>query len=150
MTTRFHLAALLAACSLLLAGPTHAASTDPTAAQARRPTPTRRAPTARPNPAPLAPAAAPAPAPPPEATPRTIVLAGTVQAADGRPYPGVCVFPTSNPRLLAVTDATGAFRLQVPAPLGNINLQADYFGVASRRVAVDAQHPQAIRIVLGQ
>lgn len=147
MTSRRFLLALSAAGSLLLAGPAHAASTDPTAAQAGHPAPARRPPAAHPT---ATAAATVTEGPQPEVAPRTVVLAGTVLGTDGRPYPGVCVFPTTNPRLMAVTDAKGTFRLQVPASVGKVRLQADYFGVASSRVEVDGQYPQAISIVLGK
>ena len=142
MTSRYAVFAFCAACSLLIAGPVGATGTHPT--------PTRRAPTAQrsalvPAPAPVAAVAAPEA----EATPRSISVAGTIMGADGKPCPGACVFPTNNPRLIAVTDATGAFRLQVPATTGSFSLQADYFGVGSRRVVVDGQHPQPVSIVLG-
>jgi hypothetical protein len=82
--------------------------------------------------------------------PRTLNLVGTIVDPNGRPCAGVCVFPTFNPRLIAVTDATGTFRLQVPAPAGPLYLQADYVGLGSRRVAVDSEHPQPVSIVLGE
>jgi hypothetical protein len=86
----------------------------------------------------------------PEAAPSQINVVGTILGADSQPRPGASVFPTSNPRLLAVTDAKGVFRLQLPATAGTIHLQADYFGVGSSRIDVDGQHPQPIHIVLGQ
>jgi hypothetical protein len=89
-------------------------------------------------------------APQPEAAPSLITVVGTILGTDGQPRPGVSVFPTSNPRLLAITDAKGAFRLQLPATAGVIHLQADYFGVGSSRLDVDGQHPQPVHIVLGQ
>ena len=142
MTSRYATLAFFAACSLLFAGPVGATGTHP----ASRPAPTRRVPAApRPAPAPVATVAAPEA----EATPRSVSVAGTIVGADGKPCPGACVFPTNNPRLIAVTDATGAFHLEVPATAGSINLQADYFGVGSRRVVVNGQHPQPINIVLG-
>ena len=127
MFYRSSLVVLLAACSLL-ARPTHAAGT--------------------PRPAAPAPVAA-APVADPVAAPRTLNLVGTIVDPNGRPCAGVCVFPTFNPRLIAVTDATGTFRLQVPVT-GPFYLQADYVGLGSRRVAVDSEHPQPVRIVLGE
>ena len=148
MITRTTLLTFFAACQLLAAGTAAATGTRPTA-QAGRPVPARRAPAAvhpastATAPALLAVAAAPvAPAPQPEAAPSQIDVVGTILGADGQPRPGASVFPTSNPRLLAVTDAKGAFRLQLPATAGTIHLQADYFGVGSSRINVDGQHPQ--------
>jgi len=80
----------------------------------------------------------------------TLDLVGTIVDPNGRPCAGVCVFPTFNPRLIAVTDATGTFRLQVPATTGPFYLQADYVGLGSRRVAVDSEHPKPVSIVLGE
>jgi len=154
MTTRTTLLALFAAGQLLAASTAAATGTHP-AAQAGRPAPARRAPAAaRPAaPAPVLLAAAVAPvaaAPQPEAAPTVIDVVGTILGADGQPRPGVSVFPTANPRLLAVTDAKGTFKLQLPAAAGTIRLQADYFGVGSSRIDVDGQHPQPVHIVLGQ
>ncbi|HET9505515.1 MAG TPA: carboxypeptidase-like regulatory domain-containing protein [Hymenobacter sp.] len=118
-----HLSLALAAAGTLLASPAHAE--------------------AGPAPAVATPAAT-------VAAPRTIVLAGTIMGPQGQPCAGACVFPTFNPRLIAVTDAAGNFRLLVPAPDGPLYVQADYVGLGSRRVAVDAQHPQPIRIALGE
>jgi hypothetical protein len=154
MITRLTVLTLFAASQLLAVRAAHATGTHP-AAQAGRPVPTRRAPAAL-HPAPAAPAllavatAPVAAAPQPEAIPNLINVVGTILGADGQPRPGVSVFPTSNPRLLAVTDAKGAFKLQLPATAGTIHLQADYFGVGSSRVAIDGQHPQPLTIVLGQ
>lgn len=154
MTTRTTLLTFFAAGQLLAAGPAAATGTHPTA-QAARPAPARRAPAAT-RPAPTAPAllaAAAAPvatAPQPEAAPTLINVVGTILGADGQPRPGVSVFPTANPRLLAITDAKGAFRLQLPATAGTIRLQADYFGVGSSRIEVDGQQPQPVHLVLGQ
>lgn len=125
-----HLSILLVAASALLASPARAAG---------GPAPVRRAVAPRP-------VAAPAPA----AAPHTIALTGTIMGPQGQPCAGACVFPTFNPRLIAVTDAAGTFRLLVPAPEGPLYVQADYVGLGSRRVAVDAQHPQPVRIVLGE
>jgi hypothetical protein len=77
-------------------------------------------------------------------------LSGTIVGADGRPRPGACVFPVTNRQLIAVADATGAFRLQMPAGAGPLQVQADYFGMGSRRIEVDGEHPQPVSIVLGQ
>ncbi len=135
---------LLSACTLL-AGPIHAIGTRPTA-QGTRPAPRPASPV-------LAVAATPAPAvalPQPPTDPRTVSVSGTVRGADGQPRPGVSVFPTTNPRQLAVTDAKGAFSLRLPATAGTVRLQADYFGVGSSRFEVDGQHPQPVDIVLGQ
>jgi hypothetical protein len=75
---------------------------------------------------------------------RTLRLVGP----NGRPRAGVCVFPTTNPRLIAATDATGAFHSQVLATTGTFYPQADEVGLGSSRVAVDSQHPQPASIVL--
>ncbi len=141
--------AVFAAFSLLLTRAAQATGTGPITAQNVRPAPTRRPAVARPAAAAPAPEAAPV-APKPEAAPHSVLVAGTIVGTDGKPCPGACVFPTSNPRLIAVTDAMGTFRLQVPAAAGSFSLQADYFGVGSSRVAVDGQHPQPISIVLGK
>ena len=130
MFSRSSLVVLLAAGSLL-ARPAHAEGTPP----ARRiAAPDTTAPVVD----------------PPAATSRTLNLVGTIVDPTGRPCAGVCVFPTSNPRLIAVTDATGTFRLQVPATAGTFYLQADYVGLGSRRVAIDSEHPQPVKIVLGE
>lgn len=156
MTTRTTLLTFFAACQLLAAGATHATGTRPTA-QAGRPVPARRVAAAA---RPIAVAAAPvllasaapvaATAPQPEAAPRTVSVTGTILGADGQPRPGVSVFPTFNPRLIAITDAKGTFSLPLPATPGIVHLQADYFGVGSSRVDIDGQHPQPINLVLGQ
>jgi len=132
MFSRSSLVVLLAAGSLL-ARPAHAEGTPP----------------ARHSAATLAPVVAPV-VDPPAAASRTLNLVGTIVDPTGRPCAGVCVFPTSNPRLIAVTDATGTFRLQVPATAGTFYLQADYVGLGSRRVAIDSEHPQPVKIVLGE
>jgi hypothetical protein len=156
MTTRTTLLTFFAACQLLTTGATHATGTRPTA-QDGRPVPVRRvAAVARPvAPAPvLLAAAAPAPVaattPQPEAAPRTVSVTGIILGADGQPRPGVSVFPTFNPRLIAITDAKGAFSLALPPTPGIVHLQADYFGVGSSRVDIDGQRPKPINIVLGQ
>jgi len=154
MTTRTILLTFFAAGQLLAAGSAAATGTRP-AAQAGRPAPARRAPaathSAAPGPALLAVAPAPvAAAPQPEAAPSLITVVGTILGTDGQPRPGVSVFPTTNPRLLAITDAKGNFKLQLPVTAGTIRLQADYFGVGSSRIDVDGQHPQPVHIVLGQ
>jgi hypothetical protein len=87
--------------------------------------------------------------PPTETTPKLVCLAGTILTDDGQPCPGVCVFPTSNHHLIAVTDARGTFQLQVPAA-ATLWLQAEYVGLSSTRIAVDTQHPQPMHIVLGR
>ena len=147
MFYRSSLVVLLAACSLL-ARPTHAEGTPPAR---RAAAPRLVAPVAAP--AAPAPIAAPAPVEAPVAlvaAPRTLSLVGTIVDPSGRPCAGVCVFPTFNPRLIAVTDAKGTFRLQVPATTSPLYLQADYVGLGSRRVAVDSEHPQPVSIVLGE
>jgi len=154
MTTRTILLTFFAAGQLLAAGSAAATGTRP-AAQAGRPAPARRAPaathSAAPGPALLAVAPAPVAATPqPEAAPSLITVVGTILGTDGQPRPGVSVFPTTNPRLLAITDAKGNFKLQLPVTAGTIRLQADYFGVGSSRIDVDGQHPQPVHIVLGQ
>ncbi|MGI4735911.1 MAG: hypothetical protein ACRYG7_12115 [Janthinobacterium lividum] len=123
MLTRYFLVAVLTACSLLLAGPGHAAST--------------------------APAATKAALPPADTAPQLVCLTGTILTTTGQPYPGVCVFQTANHHLIAVTDAHGTFQLQVPAA-PTLRLQAEYVGVGSVRMEVDGQHPQPIRIVMGR
>lgn len=152
MTFRSALLAVLAAGPLLVTGAAQAASPHP-AAQAPHPAPLRKPTAPRPvvvavaAPAPIAVVAA---APQLAAAPRQLSVSGTVVGTDGRPLAGVSVFPTFNPRLLAVTDAKGVFSLQLPAPAGPFHLQTDYFGVGSSRVEVDAQHLHPITIVLGQ
>lgn len=84
----------------------------------------------------------------PEASPQ-ICLAGLVVGADGRPCPGVCVFPTTNVRQIAVTNAQGAFQLQVPAHTA-LSLQAEYVGLGSTRVAIPSEPGQPVQIVLGR
>lgn len=96
-------------------------------------------------PAPVAVAAAAASA----AAPKVLSLSGIVVGANGKPCPGACVFPTTNTHLIAVTDAHGAFQLQVPAA-ASLNIQADYFGLGSSRIAVDGQHPQPVIIAIGR
>lgn len=125
MFTRYSLTAALTAFSLLLAGPGHASGTTPPAAAAKAALP--RA----------------------ETAPQLVCLTGTILNAKGQPYPGVCVFLTSNYRLIAVTDACGTFQLQVPAT-SILRLQTEYVGVGSVRVEVDGQYPQPLRIVLGR
>lgn len=136
-----HLSILLVAASALLASPARAAG---------GPAPARRAVAPRPVAAPAAPATFASTLAYATAAPHTIALTGTIMGPQGQPCAGACVFPTFNPRLIAVTDAAGTFRLLVPAPEGPLYVQADYVGLGSRRVAVDAQHPQPVRIVLGE
>jgi hypothetical protein len=85
----------------------------------------------------------------PTETTQFTILTGTILGAEGQPRPGVCVFPVADRRLIAVTDAHGTFKLQVPdAPMQH--LQAEYVGLGSTRFDIDGQHPQPVRIVLGQ
>jgi hypothetical protein len=156
MTSRTAFLTFSAACSLLLSGNAYATGPAP-AAQAGHPAPQHAAPAPAPARKPVAVAPRPAAAAPVAATapqpaeaPRTVSVSGTILAPNGQPCPGVSVFPTFNPRLIAVTDAKGTFSLQLPAPAGVFQLQADYFGVGSSRVTVDSQHLQAINMVLGK
>jgi hypothetical protein len=157
---RSHLAASVAVL-LLLGGPALAARTVPTSGKATRPQARRGAvrPAAKAvahRPASLAkPLLAPTSAAPVVAAPTEakasqplIYLSGIVLGADGRPCPGVCVFPTTNVRQIAVTDARGAFQLQVPAHTA-LSLQAEYVGLGSTRVALDGKTAQPVRITLG-
>ncbi|QKG55732.1 hypothetical protein GKZ68_03185 [Hymenobacter sp. BRD128] len=143
---------------LLLGGPAQAARTLPTAGKNTRPQARRRAirpaakapahqPAGRPQsaPAPVSPRAG-ASAPPET---RLLYLAGLVLGADGQPCPGVCVFPTTNVRQIAVTDAHGAFLLQVPAHTA-LSLQAEYVGLGSTRIALDGETAQPVHITLGR
>jgi hypothetical protein len=139
MFGRRSFSAILAIASLLLATTGRAADTPPTKGVAKP-----AASSALPAPA----AAQPETAQPAEGL-HLVTLAGTIVGSNGEPRPGVCVFPTTNPRLLAVTDAHGTFQLQVPAA-ATLRLQAEYVGLGSTRFDVDGQHPQALRIVLGQ
>jgi len=77
------------------------------------------------------------------------MLTGTILGANGLPQPGVCVFPVTNRRLIAVTDARGTFQLQVPAATTQ-HLQAEYVGLGSTRFDIDGQNPAPVRIVLGR
>ncbi len=86
---------------------------------------------------------------PATAEPQLVYLTGVVLNPDGRPCPGVCVFPTTNTHQVVVTDAQGNFQLQVPAQTA-LSLQADCFGLGSSRVAIDSHTPQPVRIVLGR
>jgi hypothetical protein len=126
MTRRAAFLTILSAYSLLVAGPGHATSSYAAALHRIEA------------------------APQPPTDPRTVSISGTVRGADGQPRPGVSVFPSNNPRLLAVTDAKGAFSLQLPATAGTFRLQADYFGLGNSRFEVDGEHPQPVNIVLGQ
>ena len=165
---RFSFAAVVA-CFLLIAGPAQAARTLPVGSKTDRPVTTaRRSATAQPGVAakaatlagskaalrPTAPAAAtllqPAANPPVvAAAPKMVCLAGIVFDKEGRPCPGVCVFPSSNPHQIAVTDAQGNFQLQVPAQ-ASLSIQADYFGLGSSRMAISSLTPQPVHIVLGR
>lgn len=81
------------------------------------------------------------------ASPRLMGLTGVVLGADGLPGPGDCVFPTATPRQVAVTNAEGAFQLQVPARTA-FSLQAEV-GRGSSRVAIAGESAQPVRIILG-
>jgi len=83
------------------------------------------------------------------ASPRLIYLTGVVLGLDGRPCPGVCVFPTTKPRQVAVTNAEGAFQLQVPARTA-FSLQAELVGQGSSRVAIAGESAQPVSIILGR
>ncbi len=173
LSLRSFLAATVA-CSLLLAGPALAARTQPVSLKlkADRPTTARRSATARPGAAAKAaapagnkgarrtgaPAVAALPQPtvatttvaqPVVAEPQLVCLTGVVLNPDGRPCPGVCVFPTTNTHQVVVTDALGNFQLQVPAQTA-LSLQADCFGLGSSRVTIDGHTPQPVHIVLGR
>ena len=156
------------ACLLLLAGTASAARTQPASYKADPPATARRSTMARPGAAhPAAPAgkkagqrhatpvgASPAAAPVPPvaavaAAPQLVSVTGLVFDAQGRPRPGVCVFPTTNTHLIAVTDAQGGFRLEVPAQTA-LSLQADYVGVGSSRITVNTNTTQPVHIVLGR
>lgn len=157
------------ACLLLLTGPASAARTQPAGYKADPPAAARRSAPARPaaaRPATLAgkrparrhaapvvaPQPAAAPAPPVAAVvaaPQLVSLKGLVFDAQGRPSPGVCVFPTTDTHQIAVTDAQGNFQLQVPAQTA-LSLQAEYVGVGSSRVTVNTSAAQPVHIVLGR
>ena len=159
--------AAVVACCLLSGGPACAARTQPVNHKTDPPATARRSATARPgaahaaalagkrasqrHSAPVAVAAPPAAAPvAAEAdAPQLVSLTGLVFNAQGRPCPGVCVFPTTNTRQIAVTDAQGSFQLQVPAET-TLSLQADYVGVGSSRVTVNSSAAQPVHIVLGR
>ena len=81
--------------------------------------------------------------------PALVLLAGIVRLPNGQPCPGVCIFPTTDARQLAVTDADGIFYLPIPAHTA-LHIQADYFGVGSSQVAISGVAPQPVSIVLGQ
>ena len=146
----------------LAVGPARAARTAPVASRATRPQARRGAirpaakavshHLARPaRPASLAaasPVVTPASATTPAALP-LVCLAGLVLGANGQPCPGVCVFPTTNTHQIAVTDAHGAFHLQVLAHTA-LSLQAEYVGLGSTRVAIDGETLQPVHIILGR
>ncbi len=171
LSLRSFLAATVA-CSLLVAGPALAARTQPVGLKTSRPTTTaRRSATARPGAtakavapagnkgarrtgapavaAVLRPLVATPDAQPVAAVPKLVYLTGVVLNPNGRPCPGVCVFPTTNTHQVTVTDAQGNFQLQVPAQTA-LSLQADFFGLGSSRVTIDSHTPQPVRIVLGR
>ncbi|GAA4496193.1 hypothetical protein GCM10023172_09070 [Hymenobacter ginsengisoli] len=139
----------------MLGAPAQAARTHPAATKAARPQARRAAmrPAARPlfkRPQAAVPApASPAPAAIDLPDTRLFCLAGLVLGADGQPCPGVCVFPTTNVRQIAVTNAQGAFQLQVPAHTA-LSLQAEYVGFGSTRVALDGHTAQPVHIILGR
>ena len=148
--------AALAALFLLVAGPTRAARLLPTASRGDHPL-TRRSLASRAKVAshithPVMPAAgveSPAAVADATASPRLLCLTGVVLGLDGRPCPGVCVFPTNNPRHIAVTNAEGAFQLQVPARTA-FSLQAELLGQGSSRIAIAGESAQPVAIVLGR
>jgi hypothetical protein len=156
LRTRPAFAALIAL--LLLAGSAQAARALPTTSRGDHPlarrNPAARAKAARRLVPPAAslnsPAAAvPAAAADALASPRLLCLTGVVRTSDGRPCPGVCVFPANNPRHIAVTNAEGAFQLQVPARTA-FSLQAELLGQGSSRVAIAGESAQPVAIVLGR
>lgn len=110
----------------------------------------------RPAPKPAAVAVASAPAVP-EATPvsatppapRLVQLAGTVLGPDGLPRPGASVFVVGDAKQMAVTDAQGNFELTVPA-VPNVQLQADFVGLGTTTVKLDAREPAPVFITLGE
>lgn len=165
LSLRFSFASVVA-CFLLLAGPAQAATTQPVGLKTGRPaTAARRGTTGRPGAAAKAATLAgskeaartsaaatlPQPAAQPAAAvaPKLIYVAGIVFNKEGRPCPGVCVFPTTDTHQIVVTDAQGAFQLQVPAQT-NLSIQADYFGLGSNRVAINSYMTQPVHIVLGR
>ncbi len=112
----------------------------------------QRSPAARPAPPPL-PVASPS-SPPPAVvvpavaeSPALVYLTGLVLTPDGRPCPGVCVFPSNAPRQIVVTNAKGEFQLSVPAHTA-ISLQAELQGKGSGRVTLAGESAQPVRIVL--
>jgi len=148
----------LVALALLLAGSAQAACALPTASRGDHPLARRtpaKAKVASHASRPVSPAASvesPAitiPAADAATSPRLVCLTGVVLGLDGRPCPGVCVFPTHNPRHIAVTNAEGAFQLQVPARTA-FSLQAELVGQGSSRVAIAGESAQPVAIVLGR
>jgi hypothetical protein len=167
---RFSLAAPVAAL-LLLGGPARAATTRPASGATIRPL-VRRGPTSRlggvrATPSrtaalPLRPATLVVMRRPgagqsplllvgtaPAAMPRPVYLTGTVLDPNGQPCPGVCVFPTTNTHQIAVTNAQGAFQLQVLTHTA-LSLQAEYVGLGSSRMALADYSGQPVRFVLGR
>lgn len=80
-------------------------------------------------------------------SPALVYLTGVVQYPDGRPCPGVCVFPSNAPLQIVATNAKGEFQLSVPAHKA-ITLQAELLGKGSGRVAIAGESAQPVRIVL--
>ena len=56
-------------------------------------------------------------------------------STDDQPYPSVYVFPTTNPYQVTVTNARGAFKLQVLTPSA-LSLRAEYLGLGSSQTAL--------------
>ncbi len=112
----------------------------------------QRSPAARPValPPPVAKPSSPPPAavtPPAIESPALVYLTGLVLTPEGRPCPGVCVFPSNAPRQIVVTNAKGEFQLPVPAHTA-ISLQAELLGKGSGRVTLAGESAQPVRIVL--
>lgn len=151
--------AVIACC--LLAEPASAARPQPVGYKTDPPATVHRSAPARPAALaskrtarrPIAPLVAAQPAaalaPPVAALPQLVSLTGLVLDASGRPRPGVCVFPITATHQIAVTDARGSFRLQVPAQTA-VTLQAEYVGVGSNRITVNTTTGQPVHIVLGR
>ncbi len=112
----------------------------------------QRNPTARP--APVSPPVVKPSSPPPAAvvpaaveSPALVHLTGLVLTPEGRPCPGVCVFPSNAPLQIVVTNAKGEFEIPVPAHAA-ISLQAELMGKGRGRVTLAGVSAQPVRIVL--